>query len=294
MTSANLWAFWTDDNPLSANRERSLLSMHNSGLELVIVNRQNIGDYVDASDIHPAYWHLNAAHKADFLRCYFMHKYGGAYCDIKTIANSWVKSYNKLIESPVLLCSGYREISPGAVANPYASSRLIGESLRRQASAYFTWKRLRARYRDLIGCGAFIFKQNSPFTHDWWFQLNNRLDHLCAKLKENPAVHPKERYGDCVNGKYSKYPVPWTYLLGDIFHPLCLKYSHRIDKELPPPAFRTMSSFVSPCAQDFLLSYHSLTSRALLLIRFKVFWSKTAKALRSLLLMMAQRMTRFA
>jgi hypothetical protein len=33
--------------------------------------------------LHPAYKFLSAAHKADYLRCYLMHFYGGGYSDIK-------------------------------------------------------------------------------------------------------------------------------------------------------------------------------------------------------------------
>jgi hypothetical protein len=45
------------------------------------------------------------------------------------------------------------------------------------------------------------------------------------------ARHPGDE-----RGHNKGYPVPWTGLLGDIFHPLCLKYADQLlhDDRLRP------------------------------------------------------------
>ena len=42
-------------------------------------------------------------------------------------------------------------------------------------------------------------------------------------LKQFPGRHPREGHGDGNDPSY-KYPIIWSELLGNIFHPLCYKY----------------------------------------------------------------------
>ena len=41
----------------------------------------------------------------------------------------------------------------------------------------------------------------------------------------------------CDDGSISNYPIRWTEICGEVFHPLCLKYSKKILKNLPTPDF---------------------------------------------------------
>jgi hypothetical protein len=72
-----LFCFWTGDNAIPVARARSIDSLSNSGLEVCLITNDTIGEYLSECDLHPAYYSLNLAHRADYLRAYFMHHYGG-------------------------------------------------------------------------------------------------------------------------------------------------------------------------------------------------------------------------
>lgn len=234
----NIFAFWTGDNPIPEVRLRSLQSMRtNSDCNIILVNNTNLHNYLDLNAIHPAYKYLNLAHKADYLRCYFMHHYGGGYCDIKQIDESWIPSFELLTSERNLLAVGYREVNRWGVANLYNSSVILGEPKSRRMQSKVMYRFYQINYKKLIGNGAFIFKPQTKLTEEWWSTLNYRLDTLLHDLKNNPAKYPKERPGEKYEGVISKYPAPWSYILGDILQPLSFKYRSVISRSLPPPKF---------------------------------------------------------
>jgi len=231
----HLYVFWTGDNPLSENRQHALDGMKNTGLSPILVTGRNLHDFVPESRLHPAYPFLNLAHRADYLRCYFMKHHGGGYSDLKYNGASWVAAYEGLERDPRAWATGYRETSPRGVADLYLSSRQLREGLAANVRAQVQWRYLQWHYKTLIGMCAFIFKEGTPLVDDWWRILNARLDALYPKLERHPAKHRKEVPGMVYDGVRSRYPVPWTYLLGDILHPLIHQYSERIRYDLPRP-----------------------------------------------------------
>ncbi len=233
-----VYVFWTGDNAMSEARRSSLDSMATTGCEVVLVDTHNLHDFVPAQRIHPAYPFLNLAHRADYLRCYFMKHFGGGYADLKPISHSWTEAFELLESDPNLWGIGYREVNRNGVANIYASSRQLNENPLRRLSTYIRWRLMRRQYKDLIGLCAFAFKPDTPFVNEWWDELNRRLDRLLPALQKTPARHPRERPGEIYAGEASRYPVPWTYVLGDIFHPLILKYRNHMNSSLPPPGFK--------------------------------------------------------
>lgn len=234
---SNIYVFWTGTNEMTENRKESLASMRDSGLNVRVILPENLNEYIDESKLHPAYECLNLAHRADYLRCYFMHHFGGGYADIKKISKSWMPAIKKLQSSDWYWVAGYREVSRHGVANLYHSSIQLESSFIERAMSYTKWRWLQLNYRHLIGNGAFFFKPNTELTARWWAEVNNRLDHLCEDLFLNPAIYPKERGGQVYEGTKSNYPVPWSYILGDILQPLVLRYAFRVLKDLPPPEF---------------------------------------------------------
>lgn len=238
MELPDLYVFWTGSNPIPAARKEALLSMSNSGLSLRLISSENLNDYIHPSNIHPAYKYLNLAHRADYLRCYFMHHFGGAYSDLKAISHSWVPAIETMNSCPSCLALGYTEISRHAVANLYQNSVQLKNPIWRQRYDYIRWRWLQINYRRVIGNGAFVFKPNTELTNRWWSDLNCRLDFLLKYLEDCPATEPKERRGHIYDGRVSNYPVPWSYILGDILQPLILKYSSRVIKDLPLPNFK--------------------------------------------------------
>jgi hypothetical protein len=91
--------------------------------------------------------------------------------------------------------------------------------------------------RKLIGNCAYIARPRTDFTFEWREKANAVLTTNLEALRLNPALHPEDFKGRWIDGRKSRYPLGWTQLLGDIFHPLCLKYSNHIIRTLDPPEF---------------------------------------------------------
>ena len=203
-----IYCFWTGDNTMSENRAECLQSIiNNSGVTVKLITPKELTNYIKSdSPLHPAYQYLSAVHKADYLRCYFMHHYGGGYCDIKMIFHSWNEAFDKLNSSKAYFI-GYPEI--GWYGAAY-------QNIYNQQLAYD----LKTHWRLLAGNCAYIFRPHTPFTEEWFQELNNRLDFYHSSLLEHPATDPW--------GKENGYPIPWANILGNIFHPLCVKYHNNI------------------------------------------------------------------
>ena len=232
-----IFCFWTGENDIPDIRMESIESFTASGLEVCLVTNDNLHEYIHEDDLHPAYYSLNLAHRADYLRVYFMHHFGGAYCDIKKIEHSWLDVFEELESNDSLLAAGYPEVGRWGVGNCYHSAVLLDENRFKKTYSYFQWRFLQLNYKKLIGNSAFIFKPNTVITQEWWNEVNNRLDVLSNKLLIRPAKSPKERMGTVYNGIVSDYPVPWSYLLGDILAFITLKHANKVLKTLPTPDF---------------------------------------------------------
>lgn len=209
-----IYSFWTGDNPVTPNRRKGLDSLHrlNPDLEVALVTPQNLADYVlPQHPLHPAYENLSLVHRSDYLRCYFMHFFGGGYADVKTYEHAWAPSFQLLESSTHAYALGYREVSS------YKAAGLPGE----------LGRDIKLHYSILIACGAFIMRPQTPLTQEWYGELLRRMDHYASRLAECP--------GDA-RGSNPGYPIRWTGVLGDILQPVCLKYHDRliIDDRLRP------------------------------------------------------------
>ncbi len=81
-----IWMAWTGNNPLPDLLALCLASVrrHNGAdFEVIVVTPGNLRRYVDP---HPAYHYLSLTHRADYLRLYLLHRYGGIYLDMDTVA----------------------------------------------------------------------------------------------------------------------------------------------------------------------------------------------------------------
>ena len=144
-----------------------------------------------------------------------MYHYGGGYGDIKTYFHSWVKAFDKLDASKDAYVMGYPEVGFEGAANHDMPEGHLKQDL------HFHW-------RYLIGNGSYICRPYTRFTAEWHAEAKRRLEQYSEMLKHHPAKDPF--------GKNTDYPIPWTGLLGTIFHPLCLKYHRHLlkDKDLMP------------------------------------------------------------
>ena len=211
----NIYCFWTGDNAMSSNRIKAVNSMSTmqTYANIVLITPNNLANYVK-EPLHEAFSYLSLTHKADYLRCYFMHYFGGGYTDIKAHFKSWQGAWEKLKDSDALGV-GYAEIE-GGVAKTLAPEK----------------------WGEVIGNCAYIFKQQSEFTREWLNQTHKKLDELLPTLKLHAPSEPRDHLNKLLkNGTKSQYPVDWTEILGDIFHPLVYKYRTKILRTLPTPSF---------------------------------------------------------
>jgi hypothetical protein len=205
-----LYCFWTGDNKMSDNRKLCLDNLYKTGLEIVLITNKNLSSYILTNQpLHESFKYLSETHKADYLRTYFMHFYGGAYSDIKNVTGSWIEAYNDLVNDKNKYANGVKEVGEYGVA-----------SLN---------KEIIKNWFKLIGNGGYIFRKNTPFTNEWYNSMLQKMNDVSEELKKYPSTHPQQVYSDTY-----KYPLRWAELLGEIFHPICYKYNKNILQTVPP------------------------------------------------------------
>lgn len=200
-----VWVFWTGHNEMSENRKRSMQVLASKiGLPIKLVTPDNLSEYIlPEAPLHPAYQYLSLVHKSDYLRCYFMHFHGGAYTDVKECQYDWQPIWQELADSSAYMI-GYPEIRPEDIVQH--ESQKINQDTKRCFS-------------QMVGNGAYICRPNTALTRDWYAELQKRMDKYADLLAQNPGN---------VLGDNDGYPIAWAGILGSIFHPLYLKYNHRI------------------------------------------------------------------
>jgi FkbM family methyltransferase len=190
-----IFCLWTGPNALSPARQAALRTIPHARL----VTPETLADYVlESEPLHPAYPLLSYTHRADYLRTYLMHFYGGGYADIKMQTGPWEAAFAAVEGDPAVLACGYPEARPSHVAHPdYVAS-----------------------FAEIIGNGAYVFRPDSALTRRWYGECAAFLDSVLPRLRAHPAASPQ----DCAE-LGGGYPIEWNQLLGRIFHPLV--YAHR-------------------------------------------------------------------
>lgn len=146
-----MWCIWAGDNPLTPNRERGLVSIrqHNWDLDVKLVTPENLEEYVvEGHPLHPAYAHLSAVHRSDYLRAYLLHHHGGVYSDIKPMQTGVAGVLSRI--SGAFWVVGYPEIDSDLVDNLHGR---IGDDVRRQ-------------HHRIIGMGVIIARPRSALRAD--------------------------------------------------------------------------------------------------------------------------------
>lgn len=204
--------FWTTNIEMSDNRRRCLQNLKDvTGAHVELYNAENVHHLqLPDAPFHPGYQFLSAVHKADYLRTYCMHYYGGGYSDVKCTTGSWADAFATLEQCDDVWMVGYPEI-PGGVA--FAPNK--------------------DRWTDFVGNGAYICKARTPLTTAWYAALLAKLDTKLVALQRCPAAHPRACSEDN-NG----YPVSWPEILGQLFHRLLPDFLPHVRNTLPVPVFR--------------------------------------------------------
>lgn len=224
----NVYAFWTGKNVMSVNRRECLKSLEDNfslqNINFILVDEKKLSEYVKKSgvELHQGYKYLSETAKSDYLRCYFMHFFGGGYTDIKYANGKWKNSFLNLEKNKNKYCSGYREEKPEDTAVVFDNNWNIVKEKTIE---------LKKNYDKLLGMCCFIFKKNTPITLEWYNNIIKIMDNNLQKLKEYPSKSPQQNlYG--INPEYP-HPIPWAGVGGVVLHPLFLKYKENLDYTLP-------------------------------------------------------------
>jgi len=207
-----IYCFWTGTNELTENRKICLEQFQKTcGGNVILVTASNLHEYIlKDHPLHPAYEYLSETHKADYLRTYFMHFYGGGYTDIKKTTGSWVNAFNELMADDNKWICGYPETNGGVAYLPLID-----------------------RWKELIGNSAYICKPQTSLTFEWYNEMISLMDLKLEKLKKYPAKCPQDHKPDVTSVNYQGYPIEWNEMLGRIFHKVSFKYRENTLNILP-------------------------------------------------------------
>ncbi len=230
-----IWMIWSGTNKMSQARYNCYKQFCeiNKDCNVRLITHEDI-DLLDG--IHRGFKFLSETHKADYLRCYLMHHYGGGYADVKAASHSWAEVFEEFTKNENLYVIGYPECGPWDVARidlcrlePQKIKYLRDYTL--DENGNWTSQHVQEHWQKTIGNGSYICQKNTPFTQNWWDALNEKMDLYYDELEKNPAKWAQDQFGvPNPNNpeEISKYPIPWTDICGSIFHPLNIKYSNFI------------------------------------------------------------------
>ena len=169
-----LFVFWTGDNPLTPNRQRSLDAIHrvNGDLDVRLVTPATLDEFlVPGAPLHPAYDDLSLIHRSDYLRCYALHFHGGAYADLKEPLHPWSPVLDRMDACDAWM-AGYRV--PVRLMTPNMPDPRL-EKVMKQFSEH------------RLGQCSYVARPNTPLTAEWWRELNRQLDLLAPALRAHPG-----------------------------------------------------------------------------------------------------------
>ena len=204
-----------------SNLRKDALSVlqKNIGVHVTMVTPDNLASFL-IEPLPDNYEYLSEVHKSDVLRCYFMHFWGGGYCDIKRVGSSWVEHFDHLNESPDLYAIGTKESDMYClIRNPYPLDCFSNST-------------------TMICGNQMICKRQTPFTTEWYSKMRSRLSAF-PNLKETPPIMSRDHRFYLK----SKYPIRWEELLGEFFGRLSYEYRRHISSTLPKFKITNYDSF---------------------------------------------------
>lgn len=217
MIDRKIYCFWVGNNneEMNENRKAGLASLFlNSKVEVILVDNHNLHTYIlDDHPLHEGFQYLSDVHKADYLRTYFMHHYGGGYSDIKPCSWDWNPYFDQLENDSEAFGIGAPE-DEGELSVTLKQRPWLGQH----------WDKLMTN--DL-----YIFKPKTMFTEQWYNKLLSIMDEKLFALKNHPARKSRE----AADTHITKYPIQWGEILLEIFHPLCYNYTDKLIKTMPYP-----------------------------------------------------------
>ena len=170
---------------------------------------------------------------ADYFRIYISYHFGGAYHDIKlrlktqSIADCW----NLFNDTDIWVVgmpniggvSGAEKVKQYILENEINGTDLI-------ISKDGKWDKKNSNEKNLVGNGAWIARPMTEIFQKVNAFAEKRLDRWFEKIKEHPVLHFARC---CQKGEVPGYPVYWSAILGDIFHPYQAVYLSHVHRGMP-------------------------------------------------------------
>jgi hypothetical protein len=112
---------------------------------------------------------------------------------------------------------GRREMKPSWIAYPPGSQNI------------------RNHFNELATMGWVMCKSHTPYTKELLAKIHLTLDKHANMLRKHPAPKPRCCYSGTPYRKApnNSYPLRWLEVMGEISHPLMLKYKSHIKFGLP-------------------------------------------------------------
>lgn len=211
----------TEMHPMPINRFNCFKDLVESlKVPVILITPKNYKYFVkEGYPIHEAFQYLTGNHKSDYLRAYLLNHYGGGYHDVKSRILDWENEFEKddwLYDDNIWMY-GRKEKNRDCIGYPPGMEYIKDE------------------YEKLVTMCWIICKKYTPYTSELLENIHKTLDYHLEKLKINPGIKPGGYYSD---NPYSlvpdnSYPLRWLEVMGEIFHPLMLKYTEHIKFGLP-------------------------------------------------------------
>lgn len=213
--------FGTEIPPMSIARYGCFKDLVNViGIPVILITAKNYKKFVlDDYPIHPAFEYLTGVHKANYFRCYLMNHYGGGYHDIKSRLTSWMGEFEKddWTKAENIWMYGRQEKNTECIAYPPGMQLLQQE------------------FKKLATMNWIICKKKTLFTIELMSKIHSVLDDHYDNLVLFPGINSGGYYSDKPFSLVpdNSYPIRWLEILGEIYHPLMLKYTTHIKFGLP-------------------------------------------------------------
>lgn len=222
-----VFIIWFGNN-ISNNRLAALNSLTNNiGVPYILITDNNYKSFIlNEFPLHEAWNYLSGVHKADYLRCYLLHHYGGGYHDIKYRDKDWTNQWNSFYDENIWIKSR-REKCKSWVAYDVdkPDTKIIQE-----------------HYNELGTMGWCICRSYTPYTHELINKIHNKLDYHLINLKKNPSNKQEGYYANSAFKKIhdieNNYPIRWLEILGELYHPLMYKYKEHLCFDLPDVIYK--------------------------------------------------------
>lgn len=213
-----LWLFWF--GPIGPVRQSSINSIKRAaGVNVTVLGDSN---YTQVGDLHPLALSpaLSKNHLSDYLRAFVMHKYGGAYQDVKPTTINWKDKISRLNENRHALFLGADE-------QPYFKFHPAWDKTFGNAGILLPYSLVQKHGPQCVTSNCYYAaKPNTAFTQEWLHLVTQKMTIHMHSVRLHPAPFPR----CCTAYKNNGYPIYWSELHGDLLHPLQVKYCRNIMK----------------------------------------------------------------